>query len=421
MTATTEAKRAAPGWMRWVVLGLFMLVAGLSQALWLNYAPLLTTVQTKYGVSEGLASSLLLVFPLVYVLLSVFAGQLTDRKGYRFAVGLGAVLMAGFSCLRIHDGGSFWVLLIAQTGIAVGQPFAVNGISKLVADWFTPEQSAIATGLGTMGMFSGMAVGMAATPPAVEALGYQGAMIAFAVVSVVIAAAFVLVVRTNPEAKPVVDVGPAPTLRSLLGNPKLRLLFAVAFLGLGFFNGLTTWLEPILAPNGFDAVKAGAIGGVLIVGGIIGAIVVPALSDWAQRRKPFLIGSVVLALIALFPVSTSHHEATVMACSFALGFFFLPAFALLLDMCATVAGEVAAGGATGLLMLFGNGGGVLVIIAMGVVKGDEPTFARAVYLLYGIVAAAIALALFVPETMQKKSPLPAGPAGERIRERAVSR
>ena len=77
---------------RWVVLGVFMLVAGLSQLLWLNYAPLLTMVQTKYGVSEGLAGGLLLVFPLVYVLLSVPAGQLTDRKGYKYSVGLGAVL-----------------------------------------------------------------------------------------------------------------------------------------------------------------------------------------------------------------------------------------------------------------------------------------------------------------------------------------
>ena len=42
---------------RWVVLGVFMLVAGLSQALWLNFAPLITTVQAKYGVSENLAAT----------------------------------------------------------------------------------------------------------------------------------------------------------------------------------------------------------------------------------------------------------------------------------------------------------------------------------------------------------------------------
>jgi len=390
---------------RWVVLGVFMLVAGLSQMLWLNYAPLMTMVQTKYGVSEGLAGVLLLVFPLIYVLLSVPAGRLTDRKGYKFSVGLGAVLMAGFSCLRIYQG-NFWVLLIAQTGIAVGQPFAVNGISKLVGDWFTPEQGAIATGLGTMGMFMGMAGGMAATPPMVESLGYQGAMVAFAAISVGICVAFLVLARNNPNAKPVVAGAAEPSMMSLLKNKKLMLLFTVAFLGLGFFNGLTTWLEPILAPNGFDAVKAGAVGGILIVGGIIGAIVVPALSDAMQVRKPFLIGSVGLALGALVPVVTSHNENLVMVSAAALGFFFLPAFALLLDMCATIAGEAAAGGATGLLMLFGNGGGVVVILAMVLVKGDEPTFVRAVYLLYGIVALAIALAFGVSETMVKK-PKPA--------------
>jgi len=72
-----------------------------------------------------------------------------------------------------------------------------------------------------------------------------------------------------------------------------------------------------------------------------------------------------------------------------------------------VAGEAAAGGATGLLMLFGNGGGVVVIVAMVVVKGDAATFERGVYLLYGVVVLALALAFAVPETKQVTPPSPA--------------
>jgi predicted MFS family arabinose efflux permease len=394
---------------RWLVLGLFVLVAGVSQMLWLNYAPLLTQVQAKWGITEGTAALLLLVFPLVYVLLSVPAGKLIDKKGYKFSVALGAVLMAAFSCLRIFEG-SFAVALVAQVGIAVGQPFAVNGISKLVADWFEGEQSAIATGLGTMGMFAGMAAGMATTPPLVEALGYQGAMVAFAAVTIAIAVAWVLLARTNPKA-PAAAAAEEPAMLPLLKDKSLLLLFALAFLGLGFFNGLTTWLEPILAPNGFDAVKAGLVGAVMIVGGIVGAVVVPALSDKFKMRKPFLIGSVLLSLAALVPTCRSHSEALVLVTAALLGFFFLPAFALLLDMCGTVAGEKAAGSATGLLMLFGNGGGVAVILAMQLVKGDEPTFERAVALLYVIVASAIGLAFFAPETFRagraaQERPLP---------------
>jgi MFS family permease len=157
---------------RWIVLTLFLLVAGISQLLWLNFAPLITFLETQYQVSESTASLLLLVFPLIYVLLSIPAGILTDKKGYKYAVGLGAIIMAVFSCFRIYTG-SFTVLLVAQIGIAIGQPFAINGISKLVMDWFSKEHAAIATGLGTMGMFIGMAVGMAATPSMVESMGFQ--------------------------------------------------------------------------------------------------------------------------------------------------------------------------------------------------------------------------------------------------------
>lgn len=38
---------------RWVVLGVFLTVAGLSQAVWLNFAPLVSTVQHVYSVSEA--------------------------------------------------------------------------------------------------------------------------------------------------------------------------------------------------------------------------------------------------------------------------------------------------------------------------------------------------------------------------------
>ncbi|HWE27982.1 MAG TPA: hypothetical protein VHB97_08280, partial [Polyangia bacterium] len=59
---------------RWAVLAAYTLVVGVSQLLWLNFAPLLTMVQTRYGVSELSASLLVLVFPLLYVVFSLSAG-----------------------------------------------------------------------------------------------------------------------------------------------------------------------------------------------------------------------------------------------------------------------------------------------------------------------------------------------------------
>ncbi|MEO6952882.1 MAG: MFS transporter, partial [Polyangia bacterium] len=166
---------------RWIVLAAFALVAGVTQMLWLNFAPLIGLVQQRYGVSELAASSLVLVFPLVYVLLSIPAGMLIDARGYRYTVAVGAIVGAAFAGLRIWDT-SFTVLLVAQVGISVAQPFVVNGIGKLVADWFDEAEGAIANGVGTMGMFLGMAAGMAATPALVESVGLRSTMTVFFVI-----------------------------------------------------------------------------------------------------------------------------------------------------------------------------------------------------------------------------------------------
>src|SRR5262249_41443139 len=146
MNVRHSAPPAVAGARRWAVLAAYAAVVGVSQMLWLNFAPLLSLVQVRYGVSELRASLLVLVFPLLYVVLSIPAGALTDARGYRFAIGAGAIGMTVASALRVFDQ-SFWCLLAAQIGIAIAQPYVGNGISKLVADWFPEEQSALATGL----------------------------------------------------------------------------------------------------------------------------------------------------------------------------------------------------------------------------------------------------------------------------------
>ena len=120
-------------------------VAAMCQMLWLNLAPLVSFIQAKYQVSEMMVSSLLLSFPLLYVVLSMHSGTMIDKKGYRYVIILGSVISAFFACVRIFDS-NFYLLVIGQTGIAIGQPYIINGISKLVSDWFDKEQTQTASG-----------------------------------------------------------------------------------------------------------------------------------------------------------------------------------------------------------------------------------------------------------------------------------
>ena len=390
----------------WPVLFVFTLVAGITQMLWLNFAPLVALVEERYRVSELMASTLILVFPLLYVFLSLHAGALVDRRGFRFTVGVGAWVTALFSVLRIFDQ-SFWVLLAAQVGIAAAQPYVVNGISKLVADWFAESQGAIATGVGTMGLFVGMAVGMAWTPSLVASTSLRTAMIVFALLALASAGLFWLVAREAPDASYESAV-PSRGFRDLMGQRDLTLVFGLSFLGLGFFNGLTTWLEQILAPNGISAEQAGLVGGALIVGGIVGAGVIPALSDMARRRKPFVIGCATAAALTVYPLCTGHSYHWLLVVGALTGLFFLPAYALLLEMCSELAGPASAGYATGWLMLLGNAGGVVVIVAMQLVKGDSPSYLPAVWLMLALLVLSILLAATVGETFHRKGLAPRG-------------
>ena len=383
---------------RWWVLAAYAWLMGMSQLLWLNFAPLLGQIQTRYGVSEFTAGLLLLVFPLLYVLLSLPAGTLADRRGYRYAVGLGSWLMAASSIARIFDA-SFWMLLLGQVGIAVAQPFVVNGITKMVTEWFPQEQGAIATGLGTMGMFLGMAVGMAATPPLVEAVGLSGAMAVFAAATFASAAAFAVSSRGRGAHAGVEGAPTVGEIRSLLRDRRVLLLLALSAIGLGVFNGLSTWLEELLKPSGITAVQAGLVGGALIVGGIAGAVVVPILSDATRRRRPFLIGCLAVAPFLCWPLTRGGGFGAMSAVAFGLGFFSMPSFALMLDMSAQVAGAQRAGGATALLMLTGNAGGVVLIVLVPALKSASG-YGLASALMVGLLALGAGLAVLMPETFR---------------------
>jgi predicted MFS family arabinose efflux permease len=387
----------------WRALAAFTLALGTNQMLWLNFAPLLSLVQRRYGVSELAASALVLVFPLLYVGLSIPAGRLTDRRGYHVSAGIGVAIMAAGAGVRVFTG-QFSMLLLGQVAIAVSQPFIMNGLAKLVVDWFDDRRGALATGLGTMGMFLGMAASLAATPALVEGVGLRGAMVVFAAISLLSALLFALFVQPNP-ARDHRRPAAAPRLGALLRRRDLLVLFGLSFLGMGVFNGVTTWLEAMLAPQGITAVQAGLVGGAMILGGILGSVALPAWSDRVGRRRPFLVLCAAVALATLYPLGTGRSLPLLLTLGALHGFFLLPALALLIETSAQLAGAEAAGASSSLLLLAGNAGGVLVVLAVPLVRGGAGDFRRPVLLLTALLAVTLLLARRAPEpsTMSRGS------------------
>lgn len=390
--------------MKWLYLILFSLVALVSQMLWLNFAALIGFLQPNYGIDEFTASLLILVFPLFYVLLSINAGAMIDKKGYKPVVAFGCILMAIGSIVRIFDD-NFWVLLAGQSIIAIAQPYIINGISKLAADWFSEKEAGGAIGIGTAFMFIGMALGIALTPALVgeDGAGFHNMLIIMAAITVVCCLLFILLVKSNPAStNQLSDAGGLKDYAGLLKNKNIIMLNIISFISLGFFNGLTSWLEQILGEKGINAEDAGMVGGVLIIGGIVGAAIIPAISDKIKRRKIILSLAAIGATLLAYPLMTRTDMTILFVLAGALGFVFLPGYAILLTSSEEEAGKTKAGASTGLIMLSGNAGGVAVIMAMEAIKGDG-SWLPAIYFCVGILTLASFCTFILKETFKKEA------------------
>jgi len=133
-----------------------------------------------------------------FIPVSIPAGLLIDKKGFKFVVSVGAMLMALFAVLRILSGENFTLLLLFQSGAAFDQPFVFNAVSKLAALWFPFEERALATGIGITGQYIGMIIALTLTPffvPTPDAELLTNMLIIYAAISVVGALLFITLAK----------------------------------------------------------------------------------------------------------------------------------------------------------------------------------------------------------------------------------
>jgi len=402
---------------RWVVLFTYMIVAFISQLLWLNFAPITTPIITSiFRVTESEVGLLSMVWPLIFIPVSIPAGLLIDKKGFKFGVSVGAMLMALFAVLRIFSGENFTLLLLFQSGAAFGQPFVFNAVSKLAALWFPFEERALATGIGIMGQYIGMIIALTLTPflvPTPDAELLTNMLIIYAAISVVGALLFITLAKEKPKISSEALEGEVKVsisfreIGKFFRNRDFIILEALFFIGVGLFTALLTWLEAILVARGIAVTDAGLIGGIIIVGGIFGSIVIPGISDKAMRRKPFIILDLAVAALMLFFLAETGKFVILAATGFVLGFFLMSALPIGLEMSAEIVGPALAGSASSFLWLFSQVGSVLFILFMDVVKSATESFypqnpyylSVILILIFDIIA--LLLCLLLRETVHK--------------------
>jgi len=389
---------------RWVVLAIYMYVSALTQLYWLNFAAIETYVEDMLKIPASSVQWLTLVFPLIQVILTIPAGIVIDKIGFKWGVGIGAILTGVFSLLRLAAPGSFDILLISQIGISLGQPFVLNGITKLASVWFAPKEEGTAVGLGTLALFIGMMVALGATPAIVEGMSYTSMLWIYGIAGIFGALVFMLVVRSKPltpsrAAEADLSTASWGGLGVILKNRNFILLGFVTFVGLGSFNGLATWLEKILHDlHNIPMAEGSTISAALIFAGMIGCIVIPIISDKVRRRKPFVMLALLLGAICITAMIFIRGYTANMINCIVLGFFLLSAFPIILTMSAEVTGPKYAGVSVGYLQLLGNLAAVILVPSMEALQSTTGQFVAPLALLVVLFVAAFLISLWIKDT-----------------------
>jgi len=361
---------------RWTMLLVFMAVVALNQLLWITFAPITGSAASYYRVSDLSIGLLSMSFMVVYIIVSVPASWLIDTYGVRVAVGTGAALTAIFGLARGLVASNYSLVLVAQVGIAIGQPLILNAVTKVAARWFPQQERATAAGLGLLAGYVGIVVGLALSPYLMLRLGMGGLLLAYGIAAVLAASAFAAFSRERPptppcppdqEGRSLVFTG----LRQALRKKDFLLLMPIVFVGLGVFNGVATWIEDILRPRGFSITQAGIAGGLMVVGGILGALIIPLLSDRYRRRVPFMLLALCAATPGLIGITLASSYWLLLASGFVLGFFLLSAGPIAFQYGAEVSYPAPEGTTNGLLLMMGQVAGIIFIFGMDALKSPR--------------------------------------------------
>jgi FLVCR family MFS transporter 7 len=389
---------------RWIMLAVYMFIVAMNQLLWITFAPITSEAVTYYGVSELWIGILSMSFMVVFILFSIPASWIIDTYGIRIGVGIGALLTGVFGLVRGFATNHFELLLISQIGIAIGQPFLLNAITKLSARWFPISERATASGLGMLAMYVGILAGMIITPFLTLGSGIDGMLYIYGVISVIAAVLFILFSKERPKTAPCLPGQEERALvldgfKIIFRTRNFLWLMLIFFIGLGVFNSVTTWIEGILSPRGFTITQAGIVGGVMIAAGILGAAVIPILSDHNRKRVPFIRLALLGATIGLIGVSFSTNYSILLLSGAMLGFFLLSSGPIGFQYGAEITHPASEGSSNGLLLMMGQVSGIAFIFGLDLFKSKvDGSMGKPLLVLIALMVISILVSLKLKES-----------------------
>jgi MFS family permease len=153
-------------------------------------------------------------------------------------------------------------------------------------------------------------------------------------------------------------------LKALFRNRDFLFLLGLFLIGVGAFNAILTKIDYIFKDRPLDidsALAAGIVGGLMVVGGLCGAVILSALSDKYHKRKIFLIMAAGMAVPLSLCLQFFSSIVLLGVCGFVFGFFLISAMPVGLTYAVEKTHPVPEATSNGILMLSGQISGLPIV------------------------------------------------------------
>jgi MFS family permease len=411
---------------RFAVLAAFMLITIAIEIQWLTHASVARPAEVFYSGQFEAGSFfnidfLAMVYMLAFLLMSFPASYFIDTYGIKIGVGLGAFLLGVFSLLKAILANSFTGVLVAQIGLAIGQPFILNAVTALTVRWFPLNERALAAGFSALAQYIGIVIAMLVTPMLVGSdpttsgygSGFEKMLWIYASVCIGASVLFFLLMKEKPE-NILFNKNDRESfwggMKLILAHRDMKITILLFLIGLGVFNAISSMTDSIAESMGVKD-SDGLIGGLMLVGGIVGAIVIPMLSDYYRKRKLFLIiclagmvpGIVGLTFAPAFAQEAGQVYTIALIASFILGFFVMSAGPIGFQYAAEVSYPAPESASQGVLLWVGQLTGMIFVAGMSIHNNQYLGKIMIAFSVLSIISLIFVLFLRESPFMEKKN------------------
>ena len=260
---------------------------------------------TQLGMLSGFS------FAIFYVTLGIPIARLADRTNRRntvaISLGLWSIMTACCGLAR-----NFVQLLLARTGVGVGEAGGSPSAHAMISDYFPPQKRSTALSVYSAGLYFGVLIGFLMGGYLNQHLGWRTAFFVVGLPGLIFSLWFYTTVKEPMKGSTDIGIltsespGMRDVLKRLYSTKTFVFLAAASALNVFCIYGLINWAPSFLQRiHGMKSSEVGAILGLIYgIGGGIGSFVGGLLTDYfGKRDKSLYLKIPAYAILVCIPCS----------------------------------------------------------------------------------------------------------------------